>query len=101
MVICTGLGGMVEHSAHKSGADVYVLGEATTHHKWSPFKARIEVGHTLSEHGTGINFFRKHLEPHGIIIDPSNLDVDKYSGEVYNRPVYHPYFSDLDDGIGV
>jgi putative NIF3 family GTP cyclohydrolase 1 type 2 len=94
IVICTGLGGMVEKEAHATGADCYVLGEATKHKDDSNFKARIETGHTLSEHGTGLNFFRKHLEPHGIIVDPSDLEHDKYSGEVYRQPTYHKYFSE-------
>jgi putative NIF3 family GTP cyclohydrolase 1 type 2 len=94
IVICTGLGGMVEREAHKTGADCYVLGEASQHFKRSPFKARIETGHTLSEHGTGLAFFRKHLEPHGIIVDPSSLEHDKYSGEVYRQPVYHSFYSE-------
>jgi putative NIF3 family GTP cyclohydrolase 1 type 2 len=102
VVICTGLGGMVERQAHATGADCYILGEASTHHSQSPFKARIEVGHTISEHGTGLNFFRKILAPHGVQVDGSNLDHDKYSGEVYNRPVYNWEFaedsSDEDDG---
>ena len=94
IVICTGLGGMVEREARKTGADCYVLGEASQHHKNSLFKARIEVGHTLSEHGTGLAFFRKHLTPHGIIVDGASLEHDKYSGEVYRQPIYHKYYSE-------
>lgn len=88
VAICSGLGGMVERQAHATGADCYLTGEAVTHHSQSPFKARIECGHTISEHSTGLTFFRNVLGPHGVQVDPSSLDHDKYSGEVYNRPVY-------------
>lgn len=94
VVICTGLGGMVEGSAHKSGADCYILGEATRHHSDSPFGARIELGHTVSESGSGLAFFRRHLEPHGITVDQASLEHDKFSGEVYNKPVHSKYFSE-------
>jgi hypothetical protein len=95
VAICTGLGGMVESTAAKnSKADCYILGEATSHHSKSDFGARIEIGHTLSESPSGLAFFRKHLEPHGITVDQASLEHDKYSGEVYQKPVFNRYFSE-------
>lgn len=101
VAICSGLGGAVEHLAEKTGADCYLIGEASKHHSMSNFKARIECGHTISEHSTGLNFFRKVLGPHGVQVDGSSLDHDKYSGEVYNRPIYDWRFSEDSDEAAV
>lgn len=85
VVICTGLGGMVEWRALKSGADCYILGQATSDPQNSGFPAMIEVGHTLSEHATGLKIVREVLEPHGVIVDGADLKYDVFGSEVYER----------------
>lgn len=84
VVICTGLGGMVEWRAKQSGADCYITGELTSDPLRSPFKSIIEVGHTLSEYKTGLNFMRKNLS--GVQVFGADLDNDYFSNEVYVPP---------------
>ncbi len=85
VVICTGLGGMVESSALKSGADCYILGQATSNPQNSGFPAMIEVGHTLTEYATGLKVVRDTLTPYGIQVDGADMKVDFFGSEVYER----------------
>lgn len=82
VVVCTGLGGMVNELALKSGADCYILGEAVGPAEHSEFPAMIETGHTNSE-WIGVRLFQKLFEPHGIRIDPAPPFLDRFHGEVY------------------
>ena len=49
VVICTGLGGMVNDLALKSNADCYILGQGVRPARFTGFRNVIEMGHTLSE----------------------------------------------------
>ena len=80
VVICSGLGGMVEREAYATGADCYILGEAVYSPLYSPFPAMIEVGHTLSEYLPGLRFVRNALGP-DIIVHGADLSVDRYNNE--------------------
>ena len=78
VVICTGLGGLVTDLARKTGADCYILGEATEEAGKMGFKAVIEIGHTLSEQ-CGVNLIRSLLP--GLTIDLAPIEVDYFGHE--------------------
>jgi len=87
VVICTGLGGMVHNEALATQADCYILGQAISDPSNSRFPAMIEVGHTLSEYGTGLKLVRSILEPMGVIVDGTDIQNDRFGSEVYKRDV--------------
>jgi hypothetical protein len=80
VVICTGLGGMVEDRAVATGADCWIFGEGVYASTYYNFKAFIEIGHTKSEK-IGIGVVKAVLEPHGIQVDPAPDDLDWYGVE--------------------
>lgn len=80
VVICSGLGGLVTEIAAKTGADCYILGEATDNADMMGFDSVIETGHTNSE-WQGVNFFKDLLEQHGLTVDSTPLELDKYGEE--------------------
>lgn len=89
VVICTGLGGMVDKQALASGADCYILGEAVRPAEEMGFKAVIEVGHTKSErHGIVFfeNLFANHEDRINIVCAPLSIDI--FGKEVYKKRVY-------------
>lgn len=92
IVICTGLGGMVEHLANKTNADCYILGQHVGAPQESPFPCMIEVGHTLTEHRPGVEFVQKVLGPE-VHVDHS-LPKDYFSSgghyEVFARSPSKP-----------
>lgn len=85
VVVCSGLGGMVHREALASGADCYILGQATSNPMDSDFPAMIEVGHTLSEYSTGLKIVKNTLEPHGIIVHGADLKYDKFGSEIHRN----------------
>jgi putative NIF3 family GTP cyclohydrolase 1 type 2 len=84
VVICTGLGGMVEYEAAMTGADCWIFGEGVYASTYANFKAFIEVGHTKSEK-IGINVIREVLEPFGIQVDQAPDSLDWYGDEDPSR----------------
>lgn len=80
VVICTGLGGMVNREAAKTKADCYILGENVRSAR-PMFKSSIEVGHTLSER-IGVHFFRK-LFGSAVDVDVAPLECDYFGNEVH------------------
>jgi putative NIF3 family GTP cyclohydrolase 1 type 2 len=84
VVVCSGLGGLVNQIALRTGADCYILGEATQAAEDSGFQAMVEVGHTLSER-MGVRVFEEALAPHGIQVDCAPVGIDRYSNEVYSH----------------
>lgn len=84
VVVCSGLGGMVDNLALESGADCYILGEAIRPATGMGFKAVIETGHTNSE-WMGVNFFRHLLRRSGVVVDGTPLDIDVYGTEFYRN----------------
>jgi len=80
VVVCSGLGGMVTDLARETGAQCYVLGEATESVKKMGFKAVIEIGHTLSER-MGVNLIRDLLP--GIQVCGAPLNIDVFGKETY------------------
>lgn len=94
VVICTGLGGMVETTALATGADCYILGQATRNPLESKFPAMIEVGHTLTEKSTGLEFLRRVL-PFTISIRGAAKGGDYYGSEVYRSG--SEWLEDCDD----
>lgn len=82
VVVCTGLGGLVNHSALATGAECYILGESCCRAEDSGFKAMVEVGHTNSE-WIGVKLFKKLLEPYGVRVDGAEIGKDRFGGEVY------------------
>jgi putative NIF3 family GTP cyclohydrolase 1 type 2 len=85
IVICTGLGGLVEFEASSTKADCYILGQMCGNPQKSKFPAMIEVGHTLSEHATGLKLVRSVLEPMNIVVDGADMKYDVFGSEVYRR----------------
>lgn len=83
VVICSGLGGLVNDLALKTKADCYILGESVCSGVASGFKAMIEVGHTLSEQ-MGVNVFKETLTPYKVSVDCAPIDIDIFGKEVYN-----------------
>ena len=83
VVICTGLGGMVHGEALATKADCYILGQAISNPQHSHFPAMIEVGHTLSEYGTGLKLVRSILTPMDITVDGADMKYDIFGSEVY------------------
>lgn len=85
IVICTGLGGMVEHLAKRSGAECYILGEMSQAVHKSAFNSVIECGHTLTEYKPGILFVQQYLP--GVQVDgtPEN---DYYGHDVFVPAVW-------------
>jgi len=83
VVVCSGLGGMVEREARRTGADCYVLGEVSSEPCYSTFQAMIEMGHTISEYKPGLKVVRETLEPLGIQVDGVSLEADVFGGEHY------------------
>lgn len=83
VVICSGLGGLVNDLALKTKADCYILGESVCSAVASGFKAMIEVGHTLSER-MGVNVFKEALKPYNVIVDCAPINLDIFGREVYN-----------------
>lgn len=81
VVICSGLGGMVNEQALATGADCYIIGQNIMPAIDTGFKAIIETGHTASE-WIGVNFFRTLLA--GIQVDLAPAEAD-YFGEEYYR----------------
>ncbi len=82
VVVCSGLGGMVNSLALRTGADCYILGEATQAAEDSGFQAVVEVGHTLSER-MGVRVFEEELRPHGITVDCAPVGIDHFGVEVF------------------
>ena len=85
VVICTGLGGMVEDMAVKTGADCWIFGEGVYASTYYNFKSFIEIGHTQSEK-IGVKLIREVLEPHGIQVDVAPTSLDWYGVENPNYP---------------
>jgi len=81
VVVCTGLGGMVNELALASGADCYILGQNTMPAAMTGFKAVIEIGHTLSE-WHGLLFWQRILK--GIKVDLAPVELDSFGTEVHN-----------------
>ena len=78
VVICTGLGGMVNESALKTNCDCYILGQCTSPIEGTGFRSVIEIGHTLSERN-GYDFIKKILGSEvQIDIVPLEKDVCVY-----------------------
>jgi len=84
VVICTGMGGMVNDKALKTDADCYILGQCTGNPKNSGFRSLIEIGHTLSERN-GFNLIEKLLK-NKVLVDmvPLEKDICCY-GEKYKE----------------
>jgi putative NIF3 family GTP cyclohydrolase 1 type 2 len=82
VVICTGLGGMVTRQARSTGADCYILGEATGPAASMGFEAVIEIGHTLSEQ-VGVHLVRRLLPE--LVVDLAPLAEDVFGREVHAR----------------
>lgn len=80
VVICSGLGGLVTDLARSTGADCYILGEATDRAENMGFPAVIEIGHTLSEK-CGVNLIREILPE--IVVDSAPLHLDRFGREVW------------------
>jgi putative NIF3 family GTP cyclohydrolase 1 type 2 len=85
VVVCSGLGGLVESQALATKADCYIMGQAISDPNGSFFPAIIETGHTLSEYDTGLKVIRNTLEPMGIVVKGADLSVDVFGSEVYKR----------------
>lgn len=83
VAVCSGLGGMVVHSALKTDVDCYIIGEATWNAKTSGFNAVIETGHTNSE-WIGIRLIQKLL-PSSLVIDLAPSTLDLFGGEIYRH----------------
>ena len=88
VVVCSGLGGLVEQEALATKADCYILGQAIDNPKDSHFPAMIETGHTLSEYDTGLNVVRNTLEPLGLVVKGADRSVDVFGSETYRRGIY-------------
>ena len=86
VVICSGLGGMVNDLALATEADCYILGQNIMAAKDTGFKAVIETGHTASE-WIGVNFFKKVLA--GVQVDLAPADLDVYGEEFYRERAYN------------
>lgn len=101
VVICSGLGGMVNELAVATGADCYILGEATMPGKKTGFKAMIETGHTNSE-WMGVLLFRRILK--GVQVDGAPKEIDYFGHEKIGCPrrrytdriidSYEPFYDD-------
>jgi putative NIF3 family GTP cyclohydrolase 1 type 2 len=85
VVICSGLGGMVNELALATEADCYIIGQNTMPASSTGFKAVIETGHTASE-WIGVNFFRKILA--GVQVDLAPAEIDRFSGECFKAREY-------------
>ena len=85
VVVCSGLGGLVEGRAFNTGADCYILGEAVHDPLTSPFDAMIECGHTLSEYGPGLRFVCNVFGYSDVVVSGSIISpfYDHYQGEIY------------------
>lgn len=84
VVICSGLGGMVNDTALTTGADCYILGESCRKARETGFKAVLEIGHTKSER-CGINLINDILNPHGMLVVEVPLELDRFGNEYYSR----------------
>jgi putative NIF3 family GTP cyclohydrolase 1 type 2 len=84
VVVCSGLGGLVNDLALKTGADCYILGEAMQTAENSGFQSVVEVGHTLSER-MGVKVFKEALAPYGVEVDCAPVGVDRFGAEVFRR----------------
>lgn len=83
VVVCSGLGGLVNDLALKSKADCYILGEALAPAAESGFNALIETGHTNSE-WIGVKLFDSLLCPYGCNVQCAPCDIDYYGTEIYS-----------------
>lgn len=84
VVICSGLGGLVENQAHATGAECYITGQLTHDPAYSHFSAIIEVGHTISESKPGYNLIKSTLPDLQVDCTPINKDIygrEHYYGE--------------------
>jgi len=81
VVICSGLGGMVNELALATEADCYIIGQNTMAGADTGFKAVIETGHTASE-WIGVNFFKRVLT--GVQVDLAPSDLDRFGEEFYH-----------------
>lgn len=88
VVICSGLGGLVNEEALATKADCYILGESCCSFEDSGFNAMIEIGHTASEQ-IGVNLFRSLLEKIGIQVDVAPIQIDRFSGEIFGGSYGH------------
>jgi putative NIF3 family GTP cyclohydrolase 1 type 2 len=85
VVICSGLGGMVNELALATGADCYVIGEKVQSGRSSGFKALIETGHTNSE-WMGVLLFQKILR--GVQVDLVPQEFDYFGREtIAKKPI--------------
>ena len=78
VVVCSGLGGMVNDLALATKADCYILGEQTMSARHTGFKSVIETGHTNSE-WMGVLLFQRLLT--GVQVDLAPKEVDYYGRE--------------------
>jgi putative NIF3 family GTP cyclohydrolase 1 type 2 len=87
VVICSGLGGMVNAQALATEADCYIIGQNVMAGNETGFRAVIETGHTASE-WIGVNLFKRILAGVQVDLAPEALDV---YGQEYNRPMPRTY----------
>jgi len=80
VITCSGLGGFVQSTVNQMNPDCFITGEILSDAKTLPLESVIETGHTLSE-WCGVNLFKKLLEPHGIQVDKTPLEMDVFGKE--------------------
>ncbi len=81
VVVCSGLGGLVENQAYGTKADCYVTGQLVYNPAYSQFRALIETGHTISESKPGYNLVKATLSD--IQVDCASMDIDVFGVEYY------------------
>lgn len=88
VVVCSGLGGLVDDLALQSGAECYITGECRQPATSMGFKAVIETGHTNSE-WMGVRFFKKlfsrEIHNGSLRIDLADKEIDVYGTEFYRN----------------
>lgn len=84
VVICSGGGGMVTAEARATGADCYIMGEASYPAEETGIPAIIETGHTNSE-WIGARLIERLLRPMGIIVDVAPDSLDQFNKEIYHH----------------
>lgn len=79
VVICTGLGGVVNSLALRTKADCYILGQSYFPARMTGFRNVIEIGHTLSER-IGYDCIKNFAKDLSVRIDsiPLNKDICIY-----------------------
>jgi len=80
VVICSGLGGLVNEQAFETNADCYIIGQNIMPAETTGFRALIETGHTASE-WIGVNLFKEILN--GMQVDLAPADVDVFGEEFF------------------